>query len=237
VRFDGVDTGLDTLFDFPLMYSARRVFAEGKPVKELAQMLSQDQLYTRPGVLVTVLGNHDLQRFMSEPGATIAGLNLAHTFIMTIRGTPQIYYGDELAMAGGGDPDNRGDFQGGFPGDGRNAFTTQGRTSDQQAAFDHLRRLAHLRAENEPLRGGALVNLYVADQQYVYARVNDRDSVVVVINNDDRLATVEFSVASARLADGATLRDLMGVASPITVVKGTARVAIPARAAAIFSRK
>jgi hypothetical protein len=140
-------------------------------------------------------------------------------------------------MAGGGDPENRADFPGGFLGDARNAFTREGRTSDQEAAFDHLRRLAHLRAENEPLRGGALVNLYVADQQYAYARVNDRDSVIVVINNDDRPATFEFSVAGARLADGATLRDLMGVASQITVAKGTARVAIPGRAAAIYSQK
>ncbi|HWO00125.1 MAG TPA: alpha-amylase family glycosyl hydrolase [Blastocatellia bacterium] len=135
VRFDGVDTRLDTLFDFPSMYAERRAFAEGRSLKELAQMLAQDQLYTRPDVLVTLLGNHDVQRFMSEPGATVSGLNLAHSFIMTTRGTPQIYYGDEMAMAGGSDPDNRRDFPGGFPGDVRDAFSENGRTAEQKAAF------------------------------------------------------------------------------------------------------
>ena len=136
---------LDTLFDFPLLFAMRRAFAEGKPVREVAQILAHDQLYPNPGVLVTFVGNHDLQRFMNEPGATIAGLNLAHTLIMTTRGTPQIYYGDEIAMAGGGDPDNRRDFPGGFPGDARNAFTAHGRTGRRAKSVRALpaaRRLA-----------------------------------------------------------------------------------------------
>ena len=38
--FDGVDTGIDTLFDFPLFYALRRAFAEGQPIREVAQMLA-----------------------------------------------------------------------------------------------------------------------------------------------------------------------------------------------------
>lgn len=237
VRFDGVDTGLDTLFDFPLAYAARRAFAEGKPVRELAQTLSQDQLYTRPGALVTLLGNHDMPRFMNEPGATVAGLNLAHTFVMTTRGTPQIYYGDELAMAGAGDPDNRRDFSGGFSGDSRDGFKEQGRTADQQTAFEHLRKLAHIRARIEPLRRGALVGLYVTEQQYAFARVTARESVVVVINNESKAATVEANVATVKISDGAILQDLMEVVGNVRVDKGLVRVVVPARSAAILMQK
>jgi neopullulanase len=236
-RLDGIDTGLDTLFDFPLLYPARRAFAEGKSLKEVPQMLAQDQLYTRPGVLVTLLGNHDLPRFMSEPGASVAGLNLAHTFIMTTRGTPQIYYGDDVAMPGGGDPDNRRDFPGGFPGDSRDGFTKQGRTSEQQSVFEHLRKLAHLRAQFEPLRRGALVNLYVADQQYAFARVTARESVVVLINNDTRAAIVEFKVAAARVPNGAILRDLLEVVESVRVNSEMVRVVVPPRAAAILKER
>src|SRR5262249_62093047 len=109
--------------------------------------LAYDQLYPRPDVLVTLIGNHDMQRFMNEPGATVAGLNLAHTLLMTMRGTPQLYYGDEIAMAGAGDPDNRRDFPGGFPGDPRDAFKPATRAADQQSAFAHLKRLTQLRAQ------------------------------------------------------------------------------------------
>lgn len=237
VRFDGIDTGLDTLFDFPLLYPLRRAFGEGRSVKEIALVLSQDQLYPNPNVLVPVVGNHDLRRFMNEPGATVAGLNLAHTVIMTIRGTPQIYYGDEIAMMGGGDPDNRRDFPGGFPGDTRNAFDKQGRTSDQQAAFEHLQKLGRLRAELEPLRRGALVNLFISDQQYAYARVGRQASVVIVINNDTKPAKIELGVAGTNLQDGVKLVDRLGAASEATVGGGMMRAELPARKAAIFVRK
>ena len=237
VRFDGIDTGLDTLFDFPLLYPLRRAFGEGKSVKEIASVLSQDQLYTSPNVLVTVLGNHDLSRFMNERGATVAGLNLAHTLIMTTRGTPQLYYGDEIAMTGGGDPDNRRDFPGGFAGDSRNAFDQGGRTSDEQAAFEHLQKLGRLRAELEPLRRGALVSLFVSDQQYAYARVGKQASVLIVINNDTKPAKIDFGLAGTKLQDGVKLVDRLGTASEATVVSGMIRVELPARTAAIFARK
>jgi len=61
-------------------------------------MLAKDYLYTNPDILVTLLGGHDDGRFMSEKGATIDGLKLANAFVLTTRGVPQLYYGDEIAM-------------------------------------------------------------------------------------------------------------------------------------------
>ena len=237
VRFDGIDTRLDTLFDFPLLYPMRRAFGEGGPVKEIALTLSHDQLYPSPNVLVSVLGNHDLKRFMNESGATIAGLNLAHTLIMTMRGTPQIYYGDEIAMTGGGDPDNRRDFPGGFPGDSRNAFDSSGRTAEQQIVFEYLQKLGRLRAELEPLRRGTLVNLYVAEQQYVYARQTARAAVIVAFNNDNKPAPIEFDVSAVGLADGARITDRLGSAGDLLVESGKLRVNLPARTAGVFVRR
>ena len=89
-RFDGVDTKVDSLFDFPLFFTIRRAFAEGKPIREIVQMLGRDHLYPDASRLVVFLGNHDMLRFMNERGATTAGLKLAQTFIMTTRGIPQI---------------------------------------------------------------------------------------------------------------------------------------------------
>lgn len=234
-RFDGVDSGIDSVFDFPLFYPVRRAFAEGKEVREIPKMLAHDDLYVNPDHLVTFLGLHDMLRFMSEPGASTAGLQLAQTLIMTTRGTPMIYYGDELAMTGGGDPDNRRDFPGGFPNDPRNAFTSAGRSLEENAVFNHLRRLAQLRMQLEPLRRGKLVNLYVAEQQYAYARTTDRAAVVMVFNNENKPATVEFSVAPAHIADGTALTDDLGLSGPARVAGGAIKVTIPARSASIYS--
>jgi glycosidase len=57
---------------------------------------------------------------------------------MTARGVPMIYYGDEIAMSGGDDPDNRRDFPGGWSDDLLNAFKPSGRTPEQQEVFHHL---------------------------------------------------------------------------------------------------
>src|SRR6185295_13460437 len=128
-HFDGVDSGIDSLFDFPLFFKVREAFGQGKNLREVANLLARDHLYRDPASFVTFLGLHDVPRFMNEPGATLDGLKLAFTFLLTARGTPLVYYGDEIALPGGGDPDNRRDFPGGFPGDARSAFESGSRSA------------------------------------------------------------------------------------------------------------
>jgi glycosidase len=237
VRFDGVDSGLDTLLDFPLFYQIRHAFAEGKNLDEVPKLLAKDYIYNNAEVLVTLLGDHDDKRFMSEPGATIAGLKLAHTLLLTTRGTPQLYYGDEIAMTGADEPTTRQDFPGGFPGDNRNAFTKAGRSVEEQDLFEHVRRLNRLRTEFEPLRRGALVNLRVAPQQYAYARVTKRASVIVVINNDVKPVTIEFDVTRAGIEGDASLTSHLGTINRASVHQGALRITLPARSAEIFSER
>ncbi|MCA1817657.1 MAG: cyclomaltodextrinase N-terminal domain-containing protein [Acidobacteria bacterium] len=234
-RFDRIDTGLDTLFDFPLLYPVRRAFAEGKPLREAVQIVSYDHLYPNPSVLLPLIGNHDMPRFMSEPGADVAGLKLAETLVMTMRGTPQLYYGDEIAMRGAGDPDNRRDFPGGWAGDAHNAFDTGARTPEERDAFDRLRLLGRLRRELEPLRRGALVNLYVAEQQWAYARKTERDAVVVAFNNDAKPATFVCDARPTGLAEGTRLSDRLSASQSVSVADGKLAITLPARSAAIFA--
>jgi len=234
VRFDGVDSGLDSLLDFPLFYPIRHAFAEGKAIDEIPKTLAKDYLYTNPEMLVTLLGGHDDGRFMSEKGATIAGLKLANAFVLTTRGVPQLYYGDEIAMEGEDEPATRGDFPGGFPGDNRNAFTAAGRSKDEQEVFEFIRQLTTLRRELEPLQIGALVNLYVSEQQYAYARTLGRNSVIVVFNNDNNAAEFEFDVARVGLRNGAIMNDRLAVVRDITILDGKLRVNLPKRSVSIL---
>ncbi len=85
---------------------------------------------------------------------------------MTTRGMPQIYSGDEIALDGGGDPDNRHDFPGGFPNSPAvgssgfrdmpaSAFTAAGRTPEQQEMFSTIQHLAELRKAHPTLACGA----------------------------------------------------------------------------------
>lgn len=235
IRFDGVDSGLDTLLDFPLFYPIRHAFAERKSIDEIPRTLAKDYLYTNSEILVTLLGGHDDGRFMSEKGATIAGLKLANAFVLTTRGVPQLYYGDELAMEGGDEPTTRGDFPGGFPGDKRNAFTAAGRTKDEQELFEHIKRLTTLRSELAPLRTGRLVNLHVSEQQYAYARSTENEAVVVAINNDDKAVEIEVDISRFGLGGFKRLKNRLGDSPDAVISDRKLKVHLPRRSVAIFA--
>ncbi|MDH3528750.1 MAG: alpha-amylase family glycosyl hydrolase [Acidobacteriota bacterium] len=235
---DGVDTKLDTLYDFGLFYAIRNAFAKGQEIRQVHQIFAHDWLYPNPSVLTTFLGVHDMERFMNEPGATTAGLKLAQTLIMTSRGTPLLYYGDEIAMPGGGDPDNRRDFPGGFAGDERNAFAASGRSEIENDVWNNLAKLGRLRRELAPLRIGKSLDLYDEPQQYAYARYIDDQAVIVVFNNDTKPAEIEFDVSELKqIPASALLSDRLGGIGDLKVNGGEVIVEIPARTAGIFAVK
>jgi glycosidase len=197
-------------------------------------MTGHDCLYPNASLLVTFLGLHDVARFMNEKGATAQGLDLAFTFLMTARGIPMIYYGDEIGMRGGGDPDNRRDFPGGWREDARNAFSAAGRTAEEQGIWEHVRRLAGLRSELAPLRHGSMTNLCVSEQCYGYARSSSEGSVVVLINNAPDAAEVSCDLSAVHLREGARLTDRLGAAPELRIAGGKVRARFPGRSAGIY---
>jgi glycosidase len=234
---NGADSGLDSLLDFPLFYSIRHAFAEGKRIDEVPKTLAKDYLYQNPVILMTLLGGHDDGRFMSEAGATIAGLRLANAFVLTTRGVPQLYYGDEIAMTGLDEPTTRADFPGGFPGDKRNAFTRAGRTPEELEVFEFVQKLARLHTSSEPLKRGKLVNLYVSAQQYAFARKSAAGVALVAFNNDLKPATLEFNVSSLNLPDGLVFVNQLRPADEIEVRSGAVKINLPERTVGVFLRR
>jgi glycosidase len=230
--FDGVDTGIDTVFDFPLFFATRRTFAHHESPGELAHVIGHDELYPDAARLVTFLGNHDVPRFMSEDGAAIDDLKRAFTFLFAVRGTPLVYYGDEIGMRGGADPDNRHDFPGGWAGDARNAFTATGRTAEENAIFDHVRALAGLRKQHPALRRGKTSDLFSSDHAYVFARTAGADRAIVVIHEGPSAEDLRIPTGGTGLADGAQLRSMRGEA--VRVAAGVLEIHTEARSAEIY---
>jgi len=222
-QYDGIDDKVDALFDFPIHYTLRSAFARGGSIRDIPQMLARDYLYPDPGALVTLLGLHDVHRFMHEPGATTAGLKMAYTVLATVRGTPLIYYGDEIALPGGADPDNRRDFPGGWREDPRNAFEASGRSEVEQSVFSHLQTLLTMRAARADLRTSRMENLHVGDQTWVYRL----GGTVVAINNGTTPA--EVTLSALRLG-----ADVLGTCAAPRAAGGTMVLTIPARASCVF---
>ncbi len=165
----GVDTELYTPFDFPTYFALRDVFVKGAPMSKLADVLGEDALYPHAERLVPFIGNHDTERFVTAAGSEGA-LKLALAYVLTTRGMAQIYSGDEIAMQGGGDPGNRQDFPGGFPGSANDAFVASGRTPVQQETFEWVAKLDALRREHDALGCGAEQVLASNQDWMVYLR-------------------------------------------------------------------
>jgi neopullulanase len=233
-RFDGIDSGVNTLFDFPMFFSLRDVLLRNAPAGHIADVLRHDSLYPHPDVLVTFFANHDVPRFASAEGSSTAKLKLAFGLTLTLRGIPELYYGDEIGMPGGGDPDNRRDFPGGWPGDPKNAFTTDGRTAEQQELFAYVQTLLLLRREHPALQSGKSWHLFSDDRAYVFLRETEEERVMVAFNNssESRELRIPFDDTPAKGAAGFTV--LLGQAKA-DVFRGEARVSVPAKSISIFT--
>jgi neopullulanase len=239
VTRNGVDTGLDTPFDFPTYFALRDVFLKDAPMVRLTDVLRQDALYPHPERLVPFLGNHDTTRFLGEPGATPAKLKLAFSVLLTMRGMPEIYSGDEIAMSGGADPDNRQNFPGGFPGSNEsgNAFLAASRQGPQQEIYDWVHSLLALRRSQPVLQSGDEQVLPGTDNLMVYVRGNKlqsgcstgaaEDRVLVLVNKGDHPETITLPEANTALNHCQSAKSLWGPDTPVTVDGNTLHVTVP----------
>ena len=116
------------------------------------------------------------------------------TFLLTTRGIPQVYYGDEVLMCGdkgNGDGTIREDFPGGWKADTLNAFTRDGRTSLQNETYDFFSTLANWRKESPALTKGSLTQYVPQDNVYVYFRVSPQQVVMVLLNSGKETKEVD----------------------------------------------
>jgi glycosidase len=232
-RFDGIDSGLNTLFDFPLFFTLRDVLLRNAPTGRIADVLRNDSLYVHPDTLVTFFANHDVPRFASADGSSTAKLVLAYGLTLTLRGIPELYYGDEIGMPGSGDPDNRRDFPGGWPGDPKNAFTEKGRTAEQQDLFTDVQTLLRLRREHPALQSGKLWHLFSDETAYVFLRETEEERVLVAFNNSAEPRELRIPLNDTPAQGAAGFTRVLGQAKA-DVFGGEARIAVPAQSISIF---
>lgn len=121
-----------------------------------------------------LLESHDTARYLTRAGGDERLLKLTVTFQMTYPGAPAIYYGTEIGLQGGRDPDCR-----------RAMPWDEGHWN--RKVLDHYRKLIALRKGYPCLRRGAYTRLYAHAQKGVYAflRHLTEERIVVILNNSD----------------------------------------------------
>lgn len=217
-KLNPVNTNLPSVMDFWFVNNGRKAFGQDTTPWEglnfVYDHLANDFLFPNPQNVLTFVDNHDTDRFLAEIPEDLGSWKQAMTFLLTSRGTPQLYYGTELLMNGskeGSDGYVRLDMPGGFPGDKVNAFTREGRTDIQNEAWDYLSQVLNWRRgdANEVIAKGSLKHFMPQTGLYVYQRKLGDKEVTVMMNGRDMEITVPMDRTLEILPFGTKLRNIL----------------------------
>jgi neopullulanase len=209
------------------------VLLKGAPAGRLVNVLRQDSLYPHPEFLVPFFANHDTSRFATAAAASATKEKLAFSLTLTLRGIPEIYYGDELGMPGGDDPENRRDFPGGWTEDPKNAFLREGRAPEQETIFEYVQTLLRLRREHVSLRGGKLWHLAADDASYIFLRSSEEEKLVIAFHNGSAVKVLNVSLKDTP-AKGASSALLLLGAAQADFAGDQLKLTLPAQSLTIF---
>jgi glycosidase len=202
---------LDGQFDFPLRaVLVETLLRRTGTLYDLDAFLATNDSYY-PGVMSTFIGNHDIARVihsaLDQPwgawdngdpwnappplpdyAAPFERMAVAFGLLFTTKGIPLVYYGDEIGMAGAGDPDNRRFMQ------------WEGLSQHQLKLRTHLEKLGAIRKDHPALWRGTRNTLSVSPDTYAYrmADAESGDEVFVALNRGDQNASVDGMPAKGR---------------------------------------
>ncbi len=181
-------------------------------------------IYPDQGVraMMNLLDSHDTERFLTTAGGDVRRLKLAFLFGMTYIGAPTFYYGDEIAMVGGGDPDCR------------RPFHWKWREEAQMVdVHDYFRKLASLRKEHPCFASGDFEMVFAAGDVYAYRRSLQGDIAIVVLNAGTDEVRMEVPMDTGVLA---VRNALQGTTLPVMQGDGghTITVTLPALSGSVF---
>ncbi len=194
-------SNLQATTDFQLLfYGIQEALTKGfgwtEGVSKLYTTTAQDFIYRDPMRQVIFLDNHDLPRFYSVIQEDFDKYKMAFAWLLTFRGIPQMYYGNELLLTGLTKPNDghvRQDFPGGWPGDATNKFTASGRTDKENEMFTYIRTLANIRKYSSALKTGKLMQFVPQEGVYVYFRYDSKQTIMCIMNTDKGEKEVDMS--------------------------------------------
>ena len=201
---DGFNSNLKSIMDFPLHDALRAAMTEsgnhagwGQGMTRVYDVVSHDFVYHDLSNMMIMAANHDTDRIGDVCEGDVRKMKIVHTLLCTMRGMPQMLYGDELMFRSTdrskGHPTLRVDFPGGWEGDSVNLFNREEQSGDQKDLFDYMRHLMNWRKSKEVIHSGKTLHFIDRDNTYAFFRYNDRDVVFVYVNNSDSERIVPWS--------------------------------------------
>jgi neopullulanase len=192
---------LTDIMDFPLQSALIQALTEpegsdfGKGMTRIYEALANDFVYADPNRMLVFGDNHDMDRLFTQLGKNVDLTKMALTYLLTIRGIPQIYYGTEVLLDNSTHRNNHGvirsDFPGGWDGDAVNAFSGKGLTNDQLDVQTYLKKLLNWRKNAPVIHCGKTLHFAPFGGVYVYFRFDDTQTIMVVLNSNNQENTID----------------------------------------------
>lgn len=203
--------------DFQLLFygitpALNEKFGWTEGVNKLYTTTAYDFMYKDAMRQVIFLDNHDINRFYSTLGEDIGKYKIAFAWLMTFRGIPQMYYGNEILMTGVTSPNDgyvRWGFPGGWAGDKPNKFLASERSDKENDMFNYIRKLANYRKNSSAIKTGKLMQYIPQDGLYVYFRYDGVQTIMCVMNTDEKARTIDFGRYAERTTGFKTAKDIV----------------------------
>ena len=215
---DGFNSNLPSIMDFPLEHALMTALCEDQVwwdegMTRIYSVLAQDFAYQDLSHMLTFFANHDHARTGDVLKEDPRKMKLALALLATIRGIPQLYYGDEMMFLERKDvPPHDGakriDFPGGWEGDQANLFTAQGRAtapamySTAAELHDYTRALFRWRKGCKAVQEGKTLHFLsrknvgavnITDNTYSFFRYTADDAVFVYVNNTEEPRVLDWN--------------------------------------------
>lgn len=217
----------DSVMNYPFRDACLRFFAEGKtnPSEFMNRLMAVHTGYA-PQVsrnLMNLLSSHDTPRFLTLCKGDAGLHRLAATVQFTWVGAPSIYYGEELGMEGGPDPDNRRGMRWDL-------------AKPNNAMLRFYKRLIAIRNASPALQSGDPVVLLTEDAAGIlaYSRVLGDDAAVVALNRSSETRPVRVALPAALRGSGKIVEALTGRSLPVKAGQTHLSLTLPPRSAAVL---
>ncbi len=207
----------------------------------------QDEGPSNHGTLMgTFLGNHDVERFssvaaghangdgcqafnqalvpQSDDPAVYQRMGVAFGFLLTTRGMPVIYYGDEFGLAGVKDPDNRRFM----------VFDESTFSNAQKNLRELVVRLNHARNAYPSLRTGKYDAFFGEASCLAYVKALQNERILVVLSGNEGCTASIHMKPGYGFTDGTSLRDILSGTHQVTVSGSQLQMELPPYSVRLF---
>ena len=188
-NYNGFDSHLPSVMDFPVEEAIRQALEKdgkqwGEGLTRVYDAVAMDYLYADVNNILLMVGNHDMDRIadvvMNQDPRRV---KIAYTLLATMRGIPQVFYGDEYAMKSADRRMGHSTLRMPLP-------LGEAVTAEMQDMFDYQSRLFQWRKGEKVIHTGRTMHFMSRDNTYAFFRYNDEEAAFVFVNASEENRTI-----------------------------------------------